>query len=148
MSKIVVLNFDPDEKTLRHFGYIALVGFGLLGLSAWTESVMFGAGLGSARTPVAYSLLSLAAISLLFSLVAPSLNKGIFVLLSVVTYPIGFVMSYVIMGILFFLVIAPIALVMRLVGFDPLKRAYDKKAASYYSATRAGRSKESYFKQY
>lgn len=148
MSKLVALNFNPDEKTLRQFGYIALVGFGLLGAAAWTESVMFGAGLGAARTPVAYTLLGLAAISLLFSLVAPTLNKGVFVLLSIVTYPIGFVMSYVIMGTLFFLVIAPIALILRVIGFDPLNRSYDKKAASYYSAARAARSKESYFKQY
>ncbi len=148
MSKLVALNFNPDEKTLRQFGYIALVGFGLLGAAAWTESAIFRMGLGAARTPVAYALLGLAAISLLFSLVAPALNKGIFVALSVLTYPIGFVMSYVIMGTLFFLVIAPIAIVMRVIGFDPLKRGYDKNAASYYSATRANRTKESYFKQY
>ncbi len=41
------------------------------------------------------------------------------------------VMTPLVMGILFFLVISPVALVMRLAGRDPMQRRFDPEAASY-----------------
>ena len=42
--------------------------------------------------------------------------------LAVITFPIGFVLSYVILGLLFYAIIAPIGLLLRLFGKDPLDR--------------------------
>ena len=39
MSKLVEINFDPDTKTLRQFGVIALVGFGVLAVLAYYEKL-------------------------------------------------------------------------------------------------------------
>ena len=41
MSKLVEINFNPDTKTLRQFGVIALVGFGILGALAYYEKLLF-----------------------------------------------------------------------------------------------------------
>ena len=42
------------------------------------------------------------------------------------------VMSPLMMGLLFYLTVTPIALIMRVVGKDPLNRRFDKNAKSYW----------------
>ena len=37
MSKLVEIDFNPDARTLRQFGVIALVGFGALAALAYYE---------------------------------------------------------------------------------------------------------------
>lgn len=148
MSKLVEINFNPDTKTLRQFGVIALVGFGILAALAYYERLIFSFGLGEARMPVVTTFVALGSIALLFSLVFPRANRILYVGLTLLTFPIGFVLSYVIMGVLYFLIIGPIAVVMRLLGRDSMHRAYDPTAPSYWSAARPPRDKESYFHQY
>lgn len=149
MAQMIDLNLDPDEKTLWQFGFIAWAGFSAIAALVWFELLIFGGGwLGEARETVAYSLVSLGAFSALLSLVFPKANKPIFVGLSIVAFPIGFVLSYVIMGTLFFLIITPIGLLVRLFAEDPMQRGFDAEAQSYWSDCRSERSSESYFKQF
>ncbi len=148
MSKLVEINFRPDERILRQFGWIALGGFGLLALCAWNEWLVFRHGLGAAREPVAFALLGLGALSALFSLVFPKANAPLFVGLSVLAFPIGFVFSYLIMATLFYVVIAPVGLVMRVFGVDPMDRRLLPKAATYWVDARTPRAKADYFKQF
>lgn len=148
MSKMVEINWQPDERTLRQFGWIALGGFSLVALLAWNEWLVFSMGLGSARATVAGAFVGLGVLSALFSLVAPKANKPIFLGLTLLSYPIGFVLSYVIMGFLFFGLITPVGLVFRLIGKDPLNRSFDRGASTYWSDPRPRRGKESYFRQF
>lgn len=148
MSSAVSINFNPDDRTLRQFGYIALVGFGLLAVLAWMERAIFSFGLGSAREPLAYAFFGLALLSLVFALVYPRGNKLFYVGLSVITYPIGFVLSYIIMGSLFFFIFGLPAIAIRLVGRDSMKRAYDPQAKSYWSERKRQRPTNSYFRQF
>ena len=148
MSNLVELNWRPDDRTLRQFGFIALAGFGLLGGLAWAERGMFGFGLGTARAPVAGLFAALALISLAFSLVFPRGNWPIYVGLSAIALPIGFVLSYLIMGTLFYAIIAPIGLLLRLFGKDPMNRGFLRAAPTYWVDARPPRPKESYFRQF
>jgi hypothetical protein len=147
-SNLVEFNWRPDARTLRQFGFIALGGFGLLGALAWFERGMFAFGLGSAREPVAGLFFGLAALSLLFSLVFPRGNWPIYVGLSALALPIGFVLSYVILGTLFYGIIAPIGAVMRLFGKDPMNRGFLREAPTYWVDARPPRPRESYFRQF
>lgn len=148
MSKMVEINWQPDEKTLRQFGWIALVGFAGIALLAWNEWLVFSAGLGDARATVAGAFAGLGVLSALFSLVAPKANKPIFLGLTLLSYPIGFVLSYVIMGILFYGLITPVGLVFRLIGKDPMNRRFEPNAVSYWTDPRPRRGKDSYFRQF
>ena len=148
MSKLIDLDLNPDEETLRQFGWIALVGFGFLAMLAWFEWLIFAFGLGSARPWVAGFFVFLAAWSVFFSLVFPRANRPIYVGLSVVAFPIGFVVAYVILGILFFVLITPLGLFFKIVGRDSLKRRFEPEASTYWETSRAGRPLESYFKQF
>ena len=148
MANMVEINFRPDERTLRQFGWIALCGFGLLALCAWNGWLVFRHGLGAWREAVTLGLAVLGALSALFSLVFPKANAPLFVGLSIVAFPIGFVLSYVIMATLFYVVIAPVGAVMRLFGLDPMDRRLLPKAPTYWLDARPPRPKADYFKQF
>ena len=148
MANMIEINLNPDEKTLRQFGWIALVGFGFIALIAWNDWLIFAFGLGAAKPYVAGIAGGLGVLSALFSLVYPKANQPIFAGLSILTYPIGFVVSYVIMGTLFYVLIAPLAIFFKIVGRDSMDRSYDPEAVSYWSDPRPARPKEAYFKQF
>ena len=148
MSKLIDLDLHPDERTLRQFGWIALVGFGFVACIAWFELLIFAFGLGAARPWVAGMAAGLALTAGVFSLVYPRANRPIYLGMAVITYPIGFVLSYVIMGTLFYVLIAPLAIVFKIAGRDSMNRSYDPSAASYWSEPRPRRPNEAYFKQF
>ena len=148
MSQMIEINLRPDARTLRQFGYIALAGFGFLAVIAWQEWLIFAFGLGAAREPLALGFGTIGAVSLIFSLVYPKANLPIYLALTIIAFPIGFVLSYVIMGTLFYLIIGPIGLVMRLSGSDLLNLRFDRSAETYWVDARPQRPNESYFKQF
>jgi hypothetical protein len=148
MSKMIEINWQPDDRTMRQFGGIALLGFGLIAFLAWNEKLVFSGGLGAARPMVAGGFAALGALSALFSLVAPQANKPIYLGLTLLSYPIGFVLSYVIMGFLFYGLITPLGLVLRATGHDPMNRRFDREASTYWSDPRPRRGKDSYFRQF
>ena len=148
MSKMVEINFKPDRAMLRSFGFIALVGFGMLAAMAWTESFLFSLGLGSARTIVTSIFALLALYSVVAGLIYPPANRWVFVGLSIITFPIGIVLSYVIMAVLFFGIFGLIATLMRVFRYDPMERKHDADKASYWHDVRPPRPHSDYFKQY
>ena len=148
MSNMIELNLRPEPRTLRQFGFIAFVGFGLLAAFAWREWFIFAIGLGEAREIVAGALAGLAVFSGLLSLVYPRANLPIYVGLTLVSYPIGFVLSYVIMGTLFYGLITPVGLIFKLTGRDPMHRKFEPNVESYWTPATATRAKERYFKQF
>jgi hypothetical protein len=148
MSRMIEINLRPDARTLRQFGFIAVVGFAGVAVLAWTESLVFSLGLGEARPWVAGGLAAVGGLALLSSLVYPKANLGLYLALTVIAYPIGFVLSYGIMGTLFFAVITPMGLAMRVFGRDPMERRRLPEAESYWVKARARRPSESYFKQF
>jgi hypothetical protein len=148
MSKTIEINLKPDVRTLRQFGFIALVGFAFLAIIAWYEALVFSFGLGAARPYVVGGFAAVAGVSLLFSVVYPKANLGLYLVLTIIAYPIGFVLSYLVMGALFFLVITPVGLLLRLLARDPMERRMLPEAESYWVNARGERPSESYFKQF
>ena len=148
MAKLIELNLDPDERTLRQFGWIALVGFAFLAGIAWNDWLIFAFGLGAWKQPVVAGLLGFGLLSALLGLVFPRANKPLFVGLSLAAFPIGFVVSHVIMATLYFAIITPMGLLMRLLGKDPLERKLVPEADSYWVDARPQRPREAYFKQF
>jgi hypothetical protein len=148
MSRIIELDVRPDAATLRQFGWIALGGFSLLALFAWKEWLVFSFGLGGARQLVVGTLLALGALSGIFSATHPPANRPIYLGLAVVAFPIGLVLSYLILGALFYLLIAPFGLVFRGLGRDLMGRRYAREADTYWVDARPARPPASYFRQF
>lgn len=62
--------------------------------------------------------------------------------------PIGWTMSHVILGGVYFLVLTPIGLVMRLSGYDPMRRKIERGAATYWLRHRQETDLKRYFRQF
>jgi len=148
MSKMIEIDWKPDDRVLRQFGGIALLGFSFLAALAWWELFVFSFGLGEARPIVAGGFAALAGISAFCSLVAPRANLPIYLGLTVLSYPIGFVLSYVIMGTIFYVLLAPVGLFFRVTGRDPMKRRFEPETKSYWIDSRPARPNERYFHQF
>ena len=147
-TKLLELNLRPDERTLKQFGFIALFGFGLLAACAFYETWMFAFGLGQARTAVALALAILGVLAALASLIRPSANRLIYIGISVLAYPVGLVVSYVVLALLFFGIFAPTGALLRLLGKDPMQRTFERAQDSYWTPSRPRRSKASYFRMF
>jgi hypothetical protein len=145
---LIKLNLNPSAKELRQFGFIAFGAFGLLGALLFWHVVPLWRVLGAATPTVAFALWAAGAVSALFSLAAPKLNRPLFVGLSVVAYPIGVVMSYLIMGVFFFLIVTSLGLIFRLAGRDPLRRRFEATARSYWIPHRPAEKTDRYFSQF
>lgn len=72
--------------------------------------------------------LSLAALAL----ICPVLLKWPKRIWLFITHKISLVVNFLLLGIMFYLVVTPVALVFRLVGRDPLNRKLDPKLPSYW----------------
>ena len=130
MTKI---NLHPTNRQLRQFGFIALVAFGVLGVLVRWKGGLFAINFGENALWVSYLFWTLGAVSALLSLVFPQGNRFLFVVLTVISYPIGYVVSFVLMAIFFYVVMTSVAIVFRLIGRDVLKRKFAPEASTYWT---------------
>lgn len=84
----------------------------------------------------------------LVGLLSPELVRPVYRLLSAITAPIGAVVSAVLIGVIYYLLVTPTGLLMRLAGYDPMKRAPDRAAATYWTKRDGPRPAADYFRQY
>jgi hypothetical protein len=131
---------DPTPRDLRIFGLLMLAFLGLVGGVVWwrggSPSVAYGLwGAGAALTAVYYAV--------------PGLQRKIYFGWLYAAYPIGFVVSHVVMAAVYFGVITPTALVMKVLGRDALALRLDRGAKTYWVENRTrGREPASYFRQF
>jgi hypothetical protein len=131
------IQFSPSDKTLRQFAGLFLVIFG--GLAAYEVITA-----GPSRLAIAYG--AAAALVGCAGLIRPSLIKPVFVGWSIVAFPIGFVVSTVILAILYFGLFTPLALAFRAAGRDVLGlRRRDTQ--SYWQPKAVAADPREYFRQ-
>ncbi len=136
---LVEINWRPDRKTLSEF----------------SEAWMFA--LGMLAAPLAYfrghpwlagAFWGLAVAGRVVGLVRPSWLKPVFLGLTLLTWPIGLVVSNVVLALLYYGVFTPIALVFRVMGRDALKRRFEPEATSYWEPYSPGGQLDRYLKQH
>jgi hypothetical protein len=91
---------------------------------------------------------AIAAASLAVSFLAPERLLPIYRVFVVVAFPIGWVLSHLILALIFYAVFTPIGLAMRLLGRDPMHRKWDPDAKSYWVPHKAKNKREDYFRQF
>lgn len=142
---MIDLDLKPDLKKLRQFGWICLAGFGIIGLVvAWK----IGAFEEPGKWTIPAVLWTLAAICPLLSLAAPRALTPIYLLLTLLAFPIGLIISNLVLLLFFFLLITPIALFFRLTGRDELNLKWALKAPSYWINCPIPRGADSYYRQF
>ncbi len=135
---LIRINHDPPRWHLVMFGVIWTVLFGAL---TWRLHA-----LGS--PPIVCYLLA----GVAFLLPAPGWffspwMRALYVGSIYATMPIGWVVSHVIIAFIYFAVLMPIGLMLRLRGYDPLQLR-GKKKESYWVQREGTRKVEQYFRQF
>jgi hypothetical protein len=133
------VQFDPTAKTLRQFGGIWLVFFG---------GIAFYQGLYRGHETAGMILGGLALIGGLLGLVAPNALKPIYVAWMVLAFPIGWTISLLMLGLMYYGLFTPIALVFRLIGRDALERTRRPEVATYWAPKATPTDPRRYFKQF
>lgn len=142
---MIELDLRPDTNKLRQFGYICFFGFGLFGLlvahktGAWEEP-------GKWTIPAV--LWGLAVLCPILSLTAPISLTPLYIALMIIAFPIGLIISNLLLLIIFFLLFTPLALWFRMMGRDELKLKRLPEVSSYWIRYRSPADVESYFRQF
>src|SRR5436305_1731572 len=117
--------WTPPTRTLRQFAGLWLLFVG--GLACWH-------GLVHDRVILAAVLAILALAVGLLGLIKPRAIRPVFLGCLIVTFPIGWVVSRLLLGVLFYGIFTPVALVFRVIGRDALQRRYRPDQSSYWEA--------------
>jgi len=118
-------DFSDRQKiqgsTDRSFGIVFTVFFTFVGL--WP---LRGGG------PVRWWAVAIAAPFLITALACPAVLRPLNAAWMKLSLLLAKVVNPIVMGLLFFVAVTPIALLMRLFGKDPLRLSFDARAASYW----------------
>lgn len=115
-------------------------------LALWATSRL---GSVVAMLPAAVGL-----VSLLVGMSRPAWLRPVYIGWMAVAYPIGWLLAHLLLAAIYFLLITPIGLVLRLAHRDPLALRFDREAQSYWTPRASwtppaeSTDRERYFRQF
>ena len=136
---LIRINRNPPPRQLRFFGLFWLLFLGFLTWSLHRKGV--GDSIVSTVAVLAV------AVPLVGWLYLPLLRWA-WIALSYLTWPIGWVLSHVILAVVYYLVFTPVGLLLRLLGKDPMQRKLDPEARTYWIERPQGQDVQRYFRQF
>jgi hypothetical protein len=135
---MTTLDLHPTDRMLRQFAGAWLLVFGGLAANQWLMR-------GHARTAIA--LVGIALVTGVAGLLRPRLVRWLFVAATVLAFPIGWVVSQVMLVVLFIGVVTPVALLFKVQGRDRLARKRSAQS-SYWKPKTAMEDVRRYLRQY
>ncbi len=135
---LIKINRHPSPRDLRVFATLAFVF-----LSALAYFTQF-----RGQDTTAALLFILASLSIILGVIAPRALRLPYLTAVHLTFPLGFVLSHLILALVYFGVMTPIGLLMRPLGRDPLQRRFDPARPTYWIPKTTPRPPTSYLKQH
>ena len=120
---VIEINRTPSRRDLLVFGLLLPIFFAGVGLLVWRRTGVL--------TPAAALWAVGATLSTIYA-VWPTSRRIIYIGWMTAVYPIGWTVSHLLLGIVYFLVMTPIGLTMRVLRLDPMARRFDRAASSYW----------------
>jgi hypothetical protein len=137
--RLTDLDWNPSTRKLRQFAGLWLVILGALALwhGWWHERHVLGTVLAMAALAVG-----------LVGLAKPTAVRWIFVGSTMVALPIGWLVSHVLLALVYYALFTPLAIVFRLVGRDLLRLRSPTDADTLWQPRRPPMDTRRYFRQY
>lgn len=137
---MIHLDRNPSEKKLRQFGNVAPIMLLLIAcILRWRFDL---------PAPAMATLCAVGILIFLTSKQSAKLVRPVYLLLVLIGFPIGWVISHLIMLLFYYLIITPIALFFRLIGRDALQRRWNPESESYWTEHSKTDNVRRYFKQF
>jgi Saxitoxin biosynthesis operon protein SxtJ len=124
------INRNPNQRTLRQFAALLILILG--GMAAWKGNY------AAAAVVAAIGLLGLA---------IPAALRPIYVAWMIVAFPIGWLVSHVMLAVLYFVLFLPLGLMFRLLGRDALSLR-KPSVETYWTEKQQPEDVVRYFRQY
>ena len=136
---LIEINKNPSQRELKWFGVLLAVFFTIVaGLLWWRAS----------QPTAAVVALGLGLVLVVVYAAFPGLRRWVYLGWMYAALPIGWVVSHVLLGIIFYLIMTPIGLTMRLFGYDPMSRRFDRGADTYWVRRDPESDTRRYFRQF
>jgi hypothetical protein len=132
------LNTTPTPRDLRLFSALWLLFLAGLGALAWRGDL----------PGLAVTLWCAGAVGGAAGLLFPPAMRLVYLGSVYAAFPIGFVVSHLALGAVYYLVLTPTGLIMRLLRHDPLERRFEARKKSYWKKRSPSRPAASYFRQH
>jgi hypothetical protein len=130
------VKWNPEARDLRQFAIAMLIGFAVLGTIAALKAGALSTG--------AIVLWSAGAVLALAGL-TPGLGRFAYLAVYLFSGVAGWIVSHVLLVVLFYLVFTPIGLIMRFTGADPLRM---RVSGSMWREARAAGAAANYHRQF
>jgi saxitoxin biosynthesis operon SxtJ-like protein len=131
------INWNPSPRELRQFAGIWLPAF-----AAIAGTLIYRSG----GVWLAAAIWAVGALTALVGVFRPRSVNGLFVGWMLAAYPIGWIVSHIVLGIVYFVLFTVVGLIMRAVRYDPLERS--AVSGSYWRQRPHHREASEYFRQF
>ena len=121
---MIEINKNPSARELKQFGALWLIFFAIVGGIAWYRT-------GSQAGGVAVWTIALVTATVGFLL--PSFMRLVYVGMIYVAFPIGWLISHFVLALAYYLVLTPIAFVLKMAARDSLELRFDRSVESYWT---------------
>tara|TARA_Y100000814_G_scaffold279221_2_gene241654 strand:+ start:233 stop:643 length:411 start_codon:yes stop_codon:yes gene_type:complete len=136
---MISLKHTFSRRELLWFGPLFAAFAGLIAVLAWWKfeapQVAKWSGIFAASTIVVYYL-------------APPLRRPIYIAWLGAVFPVGWIISHILLGIVFYLVVFPIGMLLRLFRYDALQRRFSPASRSYWIERDPRKDPATYFRQH
>ena len=136
---MIEINKNPSARQLKQFGILWLLFFAIVGGIAWYRT-------GSQAGAVTVWTIALVTASLGF--LFPAFMRLVYLGMTYMAFPIGWGVSHIVLALAYYLVLTPIALLLKMAGQDPLERGFDRSVESYWISRSQIRDSHRYFRQF
>lgn len=137
---VLEINWQPSRRELRQFAGIwfplacaVLCMFLYKGTKSWQWTA---------------ALASVGVILSVIAFIIPAVAQRLYVGWMIAAFPIGWTISHLLMGLIYYVLITPLGLLMRLFGRDSMGRKFQPERDSYWVPHEAPEDKQQYFRQY
>ena len=136
---MLTIDRAPSPAKLRAFGILLVVFVAVLGGLS---------GFRADRLKVAFEVWIVGGVLAAIYLLVPAVRRPMYVGYMCAAFPIGWTVSHALLAAVYYGVVTPIGLVLRLSGRDPLQQEFDAAAASYWIPYRRDGDIRRYFRQF
>jgi hypothetical protein len=136
---LIRIDHHPSRRQLTIFG---LLWTAFLGVAGWIVFSRFGSMPAAIGIWIAAVAVPLAGVAL------PELLRLVYLGMAYAAFPIGYVVSHAVLAAVYYLLILPTGLLMRLGGYDPMRRRLDPNINSYWLERKPVDDVNRYFRQY
>jgi hypothetical protein len=137
---LLSLVFNREDRLLQLAGVLLPAVFGLIGLDVTVGYVE------PLRVALVLSIAGVAGAAAIW--VAPRLGRLLYVGWMLAALPLGWTISRVVLGAVYYAVLTPVGWALRVAGYDPLRRGFDPTARTYWIERKRQSEPSRYFRQF